>query len=136
MTNTVKSFEAQQKMNATIREREERNIRHGYKAICISEDGKLWELVDLRIGQTDTTAYACVWLHVAGYGTYAHGSGKAGGYGYHRSSAAAESAFCSAGMTFNVSFGGCGDSMTREAVQAAGEYLSNGAPVYVVEFYG
>ena len=136
MKITVKSFEAHQNMNTTIREREERNIRHGYKAICISEDGKLRELVDLRIGQTDATAYACVWLHVAGYGTYAHGSGKAGGYGYHRSSAAAESAFWSAGMTFNVSFGGCGDSMTREAVQAAGEYLSDGDPVYVVEFYG
>lgn len=136
MTNTVKSFEAQQKMNTTIREREEKNIQHGYKAIGISKDGKLWELVDLRIGQTATTAYACVWLHVAGYGTYAHGSGKAGGYGYHRSSAAAESAFRSAGMIFNQSFSGCGDTMTREAVQAAGEYLSNGAPVYVVEFYG
>lgn len=136
MTNTVKSFEAQQKMNTTIREREEKNIQHGYKAIGISKDGKLWELVDLRIGQTATTAYACVWLHVAGYGTYAHGSGKAGGYGYHRSSAAAESAFRSAGMIFNQSFSGCGDTMTREAVQAAGEYLSNGVPVYVVEFYG
>ena len=136
MKITVKSFEAHQNMNTTIREREERNIRHGYKAICISEDGKLRELVDLRIGQTDATAYACVWLHVAGYGTYAHGSGRAGGYGYHRASAAAESAFCSAGMTFNVSFGGCGDTMMREAVQASGEYLSDGAPVYVVEFYG
>lgn len=136
MTNSVKSFVAQQNMNATIREREENNIKRGYKAICISEDGKLRELVDLRIGQTDTTAYACVWLHVAGYGTYAHGSGKAGGYGYHRSSAASEEAFYSAGMTFNQSFSGCGDSMTREAVQAAGEYLANGAPVYVVEFYG
>lgn len=136
MTNTVKSFEAHKKINATIREREERNIRHGYKAICISEDGKLQELVDLRIGQTDATAYACVWLHVAGYGTYAYGSGKAGGYGYHKSSAAAEAAFRSAGMIFNQSFSGCGDSMTHEAVQAAGEYLSNGAQVYVVEFYG
>ena len=136
MEITVKSFEAKTKINATIREREERNIRNGYKAICISEDGKLLELVDLRIGQTDATAYACVWLHVVGYGTCAHGSGKAGGYGYHRSSAAAESAFRSAGMVFNQSFSGCGDSMTREAVKAAGEYLSNGKPVFVVEFYG
>lgn len=136
MTNTVKSFKAQQKINATIREREERNIRHGYKAICISEDGKLRELVDLRIGKTDATAYACVWLHVAGYGTHAYGSGKASGYGYHRASAAAESAFRSAGMMFDQSFGGRGDTMTREAVQAAGEYLSNSAPVYVVEFCG
>lgn len=136
MKNTVKNFDAHQNMNTTIREREEKNIQHGYKAICISEDGKLQEVVDLRIGQTSSTAYACVWLHVAGYGTHACGSGKAGGYGYHRSSAAAESAFRSAGMTFDVSFGECGDSMMREAVKAAGEYLANGAPVYVVEFYG
>lgn len=136
MKNTVKTFDAQTNMNMTIREREENNIKRGFKAICISEDGKIQELVDLRIGQTDTTAYACVWLKTSGCGTYAHGSGKASGYGYHRSSAAAEEAFYSAGMIFNQSFGGCGDSMTREAVQAAGEYLANGAPVYVVEFYG
>lgn len=133
MSNTVKTFIPQQNMNAIIREREENNIRHGYKAICISDDGKMRELVDLRIGQTASTAYACVWFYNNGC---AYGSGKAGGYGYHRASAAAESAFRSAGMTFNQSFGGRGDTMTREAVQAAGEYLSDGAPVYVVEFYG
>lgn len=129
----VKSFKAKQNMSATIREREEKNINRGYKAICISEDGKLCELVDLRIGQTDTTAYACVWFYSNGC---AYGSGKAGGYGYHRASAAAESAFRAAGMVFDSGFGGCGDSATREAMQAAGEYLSNGIPVHVVEFYG
>lgn len=132
MGNTVKSFEAKQNMSATIREREEKNIKRGFKAISI-DNGKMRELVDLRIGQTDTTAYACVWMYNNGC---AYGSGKAGGYGYHRASAAAESAFRSAGMVFTSGFGGCGDSAIREAVQAAGEYLSNGAPVYVVEFYG
>lgn len=136
MKNSVKSFEARQNMNVTIRKREEKNIQHGYKAICISEDGKLCELVDLRIGNTDATAYTCVWINDTDHKTYAYGSGKASGYGYHRTSAAAESAFLSAGMSFNQSFGGCGDTMMREAVQAAGEYLANGATVYVIEFYG
>ena len=136
MENTVKSFEAKQNMSATIRDREEKYIKRGYKAVCI-DNGEMRELVDLRIGRTDTTVYACVWLSGINHlNCWAYGSGKAGGYGYHRASAAAESAFRAAGMVFDSGFSGCGDSATREAVQAAGEYLSNGLPVYVVEFYG
>ena len=92
---------------------------------------KMIELVDLRIGATASTAYACVWFK--SFNKWAYGSGKAGGYGYDKGSAAAEAAFRAAGMVTS-GFGGTG--CNREAVKAAGEYLSNGKPVFVVEFYG
>ena len=97
-----------------------------------NDDGeKMTELVDLRIGATASTAYACVWFK--GEKKWAYGSGKAGGYGYDKGSAAAEAAFRAAGMVTS-GFGGTG--CNREAVKAAGEYLSDGKPVFVVEFYG
>lgn len=64
------------------------------------------------------------------------GAGTAGGYGYHKGSAAVESAFRAAGIKFNSEVGGCGWERVKDAVQAAGEMLiDNSAPVYVVEMY-
>lgn len=130
MEITVKSFEPQENMNAYIRDQEAKHLCKGFKAIAIDGE-KLVELVDLRIGATASTAYACVWFK--GADKWAYGSGKASGYGYDKGSAAVESAFRAAGMVTS-GFGGTG--CNQEAVQAAGEYLSNGKPVFVVEFYG
>lgn len=130
MKITVKSFEPQENMNVYIRDQEAKHLCKGYKAVTFDGE-KMVELVDLRIGATASTAYACVWFN--GEKKWAYGSGKAGGYGYDKGSAAAESAFHAAGMVTS-GFGGTG--CNREAVQAAGEYLSNGKPVFVVEFYG
>ena len=129
----VVNFEAKENMNVTIREREEKNIYYGMKAVCFDGE-KMRELVDLRIGATQSMHYACVWIH--GDKKWAYGSGKAGGYGYDRASAAAESAFRAAGVKFDGAFGSCGMTITKEAVKAMGEHLSNGLPVFVVEFYG
>ena len=56
--------------------------------------------IDLRLYSTQNTAYACVW-----YGwdngvvsDIANGSGKAGGWGYHRASAAVWEALKSSGI--------------------------------------
>lgn len=130
MEITVKSFEPQENMNAYIRDQEAKHLYKGYKAVTFDGE-KIIELVDLRIGVTASTAYACVWFN--GEKKWAYGSGKASGYGYDKGSAAAESAFRSAGM-ITSDFGGTG--CNREAVQAAGEYLNNDKPVFVVEFYG
>ena len=133
----VKNFTPREDIKASDRDRTAKHIRKGFKAVCAA-DGRLYELVDLRIGQTDTTAYACVWLHRYSGGAYAYGSGRAGGYGYDRSSAAAEAAFRAAGVTMTEGFGGAGDQMTREAVFALGRYLAPGLEdqIHVVEFYG
>lgn len=133
----VKSFTPREDIKASDRDRTAKHIRKGFKAVC-AVDGRLYELVDLRIGSTDSTAYACVWMHRFSGGDWAYGSGRAGGYGYDRSSAAAEAAFRAAGVTMSEGFGGAGDSMTREAVLALGRYLAPGLEdaVHVVEFYG
>lgn len=128
----VVSFEPQQNMNKTIRDREEKYLYKGYKAVCIDGD-KMRTLVDVRIGATSSAHYTCVWL--AG-NEYSYGSGKAGSYGYDRASAAIENAFRAAGMQFNETFSGCGSTMTEEAIRAAGEHLNGGKPIYVVDFYG
>ena len=130
MEITVKSFEPKEAMSAYIRDQEAKHLFKGFKAVTFDGE-KMIELVDLRIGATASTAYACVWFK--GDKKWAYGSGKAGGYGYDKGSAAAEAAFRAAGMVTS-GFGGTG--CNREAVKAAGEYLSNGKPVFVVEFYG
>ena len=135
--NSVKNFAPKEGIKASDRDREAKHITKGFKAVCVA-DGRLYELVDLRIGQTGTTAYACVWVHRYSGGAYAYGSGHAGGYGYDKSSAAAEAAFRAAGVTMEQSFGGAGDQMTREAVLALGRYLAPGLEdrIHVVEFFG
>lgn len=135
--NSVKNFTPKEGIKASDRDRTAKHIQKGFKAVYVA-NGRLYDLVDLRIGQTDTTAYACVWLHMYNGGAYAYGSGRAGGYGYDRGSAAAEAAFRAAGVTMTEGFAGAGDSMTREAVLALGRYLEPGMAdqIHVVEFYG
>ena len=90
MEITVKSFEPKEAMNAYIRDQEEKHLYKGFKAVTFDGE-KMIELVDLRIGATASTSYACVWFKSDK--KWAYGSGKAGGYGYDKGSAAAEAAF-------------------------------------------
>lgn len=78
-------------------------------------DGKK-EVVNLRIYGTGARNYACVWVKSPAH--VVNGSGWAGGYGYHRPSAAAEEAFRAAGFTFDEHFGGCGESAMQDAAIA------------------
>lgn len=49
---------------------------------------------------------------------YASGSGKAGGGGYHKESAAMQEALNVAGFTFAEPFDGCGDGAMTDALNA------------------
>lgn len=66
--------------------------------------------------------YACVWIssptrkNRKSY--YLTGGGKASGCGYHKPSAALESAFDDATITFDEGVGGVGESAMREALAA------------------
>lgn len=143
MENKVVSFVPSQDMPTSYRERQEKHFYTGYKVVCVADD-KLVELVDARIGATDSCCYASVWLDTKYtdnnyYNQYgdARASAKAGGYGYHRASAALEAAFTRAGMRFNIGCSGMGESMMHDCLLAAGEYLKpTGAKVYLVECYG
>ena len=61
------------------------------------------------------------------------GSGYAGGYGYHRASAAAAEAIEAAGYDLDEDISGRGWSMIREAVKSISESLFPGCPVFIHE---
>lgn len=143
MENKIVSFVPSQDMPRAYRDREEKHFYNGYKVVTIV-NGEMVELVDARLGATDNCHYASVWLNVRycdnnyynNYGS-ARGAGKAGGWGYHKASAALESALRRAGIRFSIGCNGMGESAMRECLLAAGEYLKpDGAKIYLVECYG
>jgi len=98
--------------------RKENNFKRQISGLVI-EDGKLKEVVCLRIYETNSRVYACAWINGIG----ASGSGFAGGYGYHMGSAAAEDALQSAGVQLSEAIGGVGYGAVEEAVKAVGSAL-------------
>ncbi len=79
-------------------------------------DGKIKEAVTVRIYHTDSRSYCAAWVYRNGGSM--NGTAYAGGYGYHRASAAMEQALYNAGVDLSDSISGCGDSMMTEAVKA------------------
>lgn len=140
---TAENVEA---IRTSDRDRQYKNgLDHGYKAVMI-QGKELESLVEIRIGSTASAAYACAWLyspkvkdkegHTVKPSFWNSGSGRAGGYGYHRQSAAAESALSRAGVELSEAIGGRGDQAIRDAVEAVGKALApKGARVFVVEMY-
>lgn len=143
MENKVISFNPSQDMPRAYRDREEKHFYSAYKVVTIVND-EMIELVDARLGATENCHYAVIWLNCfysnenfACENGRAYGAGKAGGCGYHRASAALESAFNRAGMRFSVGCSCKGESAMRDCLMCAGEYLKpDGAKIYLVECYG
>ena len=73
-------------------------------------------IVTARIYYPGTVAYCSLWISAAG--RYGRGQGKAGGYGYHKPSAALQAAIRDAGITLDASISGVGDSAMTEACEA------------------
>lgn len=74
---------------------------------------------ELRFYATPSRSYACFWLYGREKGCVSGGA-YAGGYGYHRKSAAAEEAFLRAGIRLDSHIGGHGDGAITEALTAIG----------------
>jgi hypothetical protein len=72
--------------------------------------------VELRIYGTGGSNTACLWVNADPLHT--QGSGRAGGCGYHRGSAAAGAAISNAGFALAKSINGVGDSAIEEALCA------------------
>lgn len=106
----------------------------GYKAFAII-DGKLVVLADMRIAISKSgTPYACFWAYrPGGDGMWSNGSGTAGGYGYHKASAAAGKAIRAAGFSLSEDIDGRGDGAIRDAVLAVGQCLYTDGPVYIMD---
>jgi len=75
--------------------------------------------------------YCSIWI--MGKGLYASGTGKAGGYGYHKRSAALQYALDSAGVTLSEPIDGRGDSSMRDALEAVCRALGYSGQVLIVE---
>ena len=74
-----------------------------------------------RSGDGASPVYCSLWIYCSPY--YVSGRGKAGGYGYHKASAAFQEACDSAGIELSQPVDGRGDESVREAMFAIGAAL-------------
>ena len=74
-----------------------------------------------RSGDGASPVYCALWVHCSPY--YVSGRGKAGGYRYHKASAAFQDACDSAGIELSQPVDGCGGSSVRDALYAIGQAL-------------
>ena len=90
-------------------------------AACTNYEGKpdLKPVVEIRLYGTGNSNTAAIWVHAEPIHT--SGTGSAGGYGYHRPSAAAAEAIRNAGIELDGDISGRGDSAIEEAVKAIAE---------------
>lgn len=117
----------------------------GYK--ILTHDGVA--IVDCRIYGTKAANYACLWVHHGD--THRSGSGKAGGWGYHRPSAAVQAAITNAGYGLYGSpykeqdtpaaarqrcyIGGVGDIAVEAALMAIAKTLVGRRKLLTVKCY-
>ena len=103
--------------------RRENAFQNSLELVAYSKGSGIVELASLRIYGTQAKNYACLWVHDRKSGIHCSGSGSAGGYGYHRPSAAAAEAFQSAGIELSKHIGGVGESAMKEALNALAKKL-------------
>ena len=109
-----------------------------YKLVTVETDGNVdTELVvpvEARayMGRSKdaSVVYATVW--VSGNGRYMSGSGRAGGWGYHKESAAIGAAIESAGITLSESIDGVGEGAIRAALNAIADVMGYTGPRRIV----
>lgn len=92
-------------------------------------DGVLDPAITLRLYGTGSRNSACLW--VSHGDDYRNGSGQAGGYGYHRPSAAAQEAINNAGFALDTPIDGLGEEAMREALLAIAKCLGVKRPAII-----
>lgn len=112
----VTKLNAQTKM-INRNHRKENAFAKEYKAVAIVEN-EIIEVLTCRVYATNARHYCCIWLHSD---LYLSSSAYAGGYGYHRESAAISEALENMGFEFDKNFYGTGKQV--EALEAVTEYL-------------
>lgn len=80
---------------------------------------KLKDVIRCRLYSTKVRWYCCIWIQTET--DYVSGSGYAGGYGYHKPSAAVSDAIQAAGYELSEDIDGRGDSAIEQAIQALAE---------------
>lgn len=97
--------------------------------------GRIFARIEARLYGTGNVNTCCLWVHgVDANGKCTQGSGRAGGYGYHRPSAALQQAIQNAGFTLSRGIDGVGEDAMREALLAIAKCLKIEAPALVEAF--
>lgn len=96
-----------------INYRKEKGFTDCYVAVSIV-DGQIKELGEMRLYCPSNDVYCCIWVHDS-----LRCTGRAGGCGYDKSSAAAWDALNNAGFEFDKDFSGAGESAMIKAFKAA-----------------
>jgi len=118
-TQSVISFNPAPNINAKSH-RKENHFTEAYSVIAFDEKKKTFSNpVELRIYATKSMVYACLWL----FGHNCSGSGSAGGYGYHKASAATQEAINKAGIMLSQPIDGRGSSAMETALNVIAAHL-------------
>lgn len=97
--------------------------------------GRLSARIEARFYGTGNVNTCCLWVFgVDANGTCTQGTGRAGGYGYHRPSEALAQAIRNAGFTLSRDIAGVGEEAMREALLAMARALKIKTPA-IVEAY-
>lgn len=109
---------------ANARQLDKKELVHTLKLICHDSTGKLFTACDARFymsrsGDGASPVYCALWARSDKH--YGSGAGVAKGYGYHKNSAAMDSAITSAGFELDKHIDGCGSDAMREALLALAE---------------
>ena len=104
--------------------RRENSFWQSYSIIDLA-DGR--EVAAVRFYGSAATVYCVAWFwnpieHACGYG-------KAGGYGYHKASAAMAEALQAAGFRFDEPISGVGETAMKDALQAIAVHVGIARPM-------
>lgn len=105
--------------------RKEHNYSDSYLLLHMYK-GEIKQAATVNFYYTTSRCYCCLWIHARrdnepGY--YTGGSDFAGGYGYHKASAAFHGALNNAGIDITKNISGVGATAIIEALQAIGKAL-------------
>ena len=118
MKAIIKIAHAENISNQARNARDKQALIHQYTVLGII-DGEIRSLVEARIymgmSRSAERMTAILWVHGK---NYACGSGWAGGYGYHKQSAAAGRAIGAAGFELDTSISGAGESALIDGLKA------------------
>lgn len=111
------------KHNCGINGRESYKVLHVLAIVENALEGEpqtVSEVIRAEFSASPRKGAQNVYCNVFVYG-HGSGSGKAGGWGYHKESAALESALESAGIKLSERIGGAGNSAMEKALRAVAE---------------
>ena len=94
--------------------RKENHFQEEYLGLVVV-GGKILTAINCRFYGTQAKNYCCLWYN--NNNNYGSASGSAGGYGYHRPSAAFQEALDNAGIELSSRVDGRGDSAIEDVIK-------------------